>query len=138
MSDQQQVAMIRGFYEAFARGDLPFILDNLAEDVEWRSPPSVPWSQGVHRGRDAVGRYFGRLGEHCSEFQVEPREFLAGDDHVVSIGTYRGRARETGQEFEVSYAHVWRLAGVKVVDHEAYADTATMIEALSGIPAAQG
>jgi uncharacterized protein len=132
VSQQEQVATIRSFYEAFARGDVPHILARLADDVEWRSPPSVPWSRGTHRGPDEVGQYFGRMMEHWSEFSVEPAEVLAGDDHVLSIGTYRGRARETGREFETSYAHLWRLSDDgKVVDHEAYTDTATIMEALA-------
>ena len=33
MSEQQNAALIQSLYDAFSRGDLPFILDRLTEDV---------------------------------------------------------------------------------------------------------
>ena len=41
MADQN-LATIRGAYEAFGRGDVPAVLSILADDVAWSVPPPLP------------------------------------------------------------------------------------------------
>lgn len=50
---------VQDIYAAFWRGDIPFILNALAEDVEWHEPPGgeAPF-KGTYRGREGVGQFF--------------------------------------------------------------------------------
>jgi ketosteroid isomerase-like protein len=51
-----KIAAIRRVYEAFGRGDISFILDQLTDDVDWASCPGsdiAPW-HGIHRGKAEV------------------------------------------------------------------------------------
>lgn len=57
-------------YQAFQRGDIPFILERLAPDVRWEDWPDhsaqkagVPWLKPL-RGRDAVPQFFQLLGTY--------------------------------------------------------------------------
>src|SRR5215211_1899766 len=87
MSDSTNVDVIRRFYGAFGRGDIPAALDLLADDVEWifRAPSVIPFA-GTRRGREGVAQFFSLVGETLEFQQFEPREFVAQGDMVVALG----------------------------------------------------
>lgn len=64
MSDQENMRVIEQVYAAFGRGDLPFILNRLADDVDWRHPrpADIPWG-GDRRGRGEMAQFFARIVE---------------------------------------------------------------------------
>ena len=136
MSEQENVAAIRSLYEAFARGDIPYILEQLDADVEWRAPQTVPFSKGLHRGPEEVAQFFAGITEHVSEPRMETYEFLPAGDRVVVLLCFRGRGLESGVPFEAREAHVWKLSAGKVVEERTYADTAAIVQALQATPAA--
>ena len=45
MSEHENTQLVEAIFEAFARGDVPFILDQLTDDVRFVShlEPIVPW-----------------------------------------------------------------------------------------------
>ena len=131
MPEHQNVATIRSLYEAFGRGDIPYILDRLDPNVEWHAPATVPFSKGRHRGPGEVARFFAGIAEHIAEPSVETHEFLAIGDRVVVLLRFRGRGKESGLPFDAPEAHVWRLSGGKVVEEQTYADTAAIVQALA-------
>jgi uncharacterized protein len=135
MPEEQNVATIRSIYEAFARGDIPHILGQLDQEVEWHAPTTVPFSKGLHRGPDEVGQFFAGIAQHVAEPSVETYEFLPSGDRVVVLACFRGRGLESGVLFEAPEAHVWKLAGGKVVEERSYADTAAIVEALQSTAA---
>ena len=57
---QENVEIVRGGYEAFARGDVDAVLELLHPDVDWR--PAIAPILGVEtvRGREAVRRFLTR------------------------------------------------------------------------------
>ena len=59
MTDRK-IETVQGLYEAFGRGDIDYILDQLTDDVDWASCPDsdiAPW-HGIHRGRAEVHAFF--------------------------------------------------------------------------------
>jgi ketosteroid isomerase-like protein len=50
----------------------------------------------------------------------------------VVIGRSRGRAKRTGQEFDVPIVHIWTLREGKAVRGQVHMDTARMVRALAG------
>ena len=130
MPEHQNVATIRSLYEAFGRGDIPYILDRLDPAVEWRTPETVPFSKGLYRGPEEVAQFFAGIAEHIAEPSVATHEFLAIGDRVVVLLRFRGRGKESGLPFDAPEAHVWRLSGGKVVEEQTYADTAAIVRAL--------
>ena len=131
MAMQGNVKTVQELYTAFGRGDIPFILNALAEDVEWHEPPGgeAPF-KGVYRGRDGVGQFFTWLAEAVEVEAFEPREFYPGNDAVVALGRYRFRSRKTGKAYETGWAMVWRFRDGKVARFEIYKDSATEAAAL--------
>jgi len=130
MSEQENAATIRSIYEAFARGDIAYILEQLDPGVEWHAPTTVPFSKGLHRGPNEVAQFFAGIAEHVSEPSVETYEFLPAGDRIVVLACFRGRGIETGIPFEAPEVHLWRLSGSKVVEERSYADTAAIVQAL--------
>ena len=59
MSDPK-IQTVQKIYEAFGRGDVATILDQLTDDVDWASEASstaAPW-YGVHKGKGEVPDFF--------------------------------------------------------------------------------
>ena len=53
------IKTVRDTYEAFGRGDIPFILSCCADDVDWQGSdaPEIPYS-GKYRGKAGATQFF--------------------------------------------------------------------------------
>lgn len=119
------VDVVGRIYEAFGRGDVPAILEHLAEDVEWEygvNSTDVPWLQPL-RGREEVPRFFEALSG--MEFhRFEPKTLLESDNVVVALVDLEATVRETGQRIsEEDEVHIWYFDGDRVVRFRHRADT---------------
>ena len=128
---ENNVEIARSSYEAFARGDLPAVLDLFATDVEWHAAEGLPWG-GVHKGRDAVAQdVFGALMAAFDGFTLTQEHYIDGGDFVVVLGRYSATARQTGKPLDAAFAHVWELEGGQLRRYHHYTDTLKFHEALS-------
>jgi len=137
MSEQPNTAVVQGLYAAFMRGDVPFILNSIADKVEWHhhGPIDViPWAKSRHT-RDEVAEFFTELDKLVTFEQFEPRTYVAQGDTVVALGYWKARAKATGRPIEEYWAMEWTLADGKVIGYRAYDDTAAIAAALSPEPA---
>lgn len=128
---KSNVQIAKETYEAFARGDLPFVLKNFHDDVEWHAAEGLPWG-GVHKGRDAVAQdVFGALMTAFDGFTLNHEQFIDGGGFVVALGRYGATARHTGKPLDAAFAHVWELEDGKLKRFYHYTDTLRFREALS-------
>lgn len=105
------VESVRHIYAAFGRGDIPAILDQLAEDVDWEYdafPNPVPWLQ-ARRGRAQVPAFFEALA--AVDFHVfEPLKVLGDDDTAVGIVRLEATVRATGKRVvEPAEVHIFHF-----------------------------
>ena len=109
--------ILRGSYEALARGDAGPLLGLLPPEFEWSEPEidGYPLS-GVHRGASGMARGFlAPLAELLDGLTFELDEVVAAWDREVVTGKMRGRPAGSPIEWELPFAHVWELAsGVPV------------------------
>ena len=127
---QDSVTTVKEIYEAFGRGDLPAILERVAEDVVWHDPgPAAVPHAGTYHGREGVTQFFTRVGETLEFEDFQPNDFLAGGDRVVVLGHIRARVRATGRSYEMDWAMAWTLRDGKVAHFQVYEDTAAELEA---------
>jgi ketosteroid isomerase-like protein len=120
------VDLIRGLYEAFARGDIEAVLAALDEQVEWTEVEGFPHG-GTYVGPQAVLEgVFAPLGRDWDSFTADMSEFLDAGDHVVAIGRYRGTFRPTGASLDAEGAVVWTVRDGKVIRFRQYVDTAAL------------
>jgi uncharacterized protein len=133
----QHLATVQAIYEAFGRGDVAAILNQLADDVEWEvwqtnsaQQSWVPWMQ-ARRGREAVAEFFAVV----ARFQFRKFDILnmagSGDRVVVELEV----------DFEVPEGgavrdeeiHLWVFDnGGKVRRFRHYLDTAKHISGAQG------
>lgn len=129
------VALVRSLYDAFSRGDVAAVLGALSPDVVWNEAEGNPWADGnPYIGPEAVLRgVFARCASEWDGFAVQVEELLDAGETVVMLGRYLGTAKATGHAQRTQAAHVWRLAGGKVVRFQQYADTRQLATALGVI-----
>lgn len=129
-ADNEQI--VQGIYAAFAEGDIPAVLNNLADDVRWVEAEGNPYADNSpYVGPDAVaGGLFARLGSEWAGFSATPSSYIADEDQVVALGRYGGTYKASGTGINAQFAHVWTLEDGNVVAFQQYADTAQLAAAM--------
>ena len=123
--------IIAAHYAASDRGDVDGMLAPLAPDARWTEMAGFPYA-GTYIGPDAVrAGVFDRIAADWEGYTAAITELVDGGDIVVGLGTYSGTHRGTGRYFEARVAHVWRLAGGRIVAFEQFTDTARVQDATS-------
>jgi uncharacterized protein len=118
----------RSAYDAFGRGDLAALKENMAEDAVWVTSDELPLG-GETRGRDAIIENFAQIPNYWSSFSVEPEEFIDGGDWVTVRGTQR--AGSDKGSFEAPFAHLLKYEDGRLVRGEFYADSAKAAKLLA-------
>lgn len=123
MAADNNTEQVKAIFEAFGRGDVPFILDQLAADVRFTShlDPVVPWA-GEFSGRDDVAQFFGALGGSVEVTGHPVNGLVAQDDTVVATGDVSFRVRETGREGSSSWVYIFKLTDRKVCSYDQFND----------------
>ena len=118
---------IESIYEAFGRGDIPFILGQLAPDAVWRQP-GVPWG-GDYRGPGGAGEFFTKLNDTVETTGLEVEENIEAGDQVVSLGHYSSRNRTTGKTSRARFIFRWQVTDGKVSLYDSVVDSASVVAA---------
>jgi ketosteroid isomerase-like protein len=122
---QENVALVRGIYQAFAAGDVPGVLGAMSPDIEWNEAEGFAYAdRNPYRGPQAILEgVFMRIGEEWDGFHPEPQELLDAGDTVVVLGRYHGTYKATGKTVDAQLVHVWRVADGRAVRFQQYTDT---------------
>ena len=125
MSEHQNTRLVASIFEAFGRGDIPFILDHLTDDVHFqaRLDPIVPWS-GEYTGKSDVVNFFQALGGAVEVGDHPVNQLVAQDDTVVAMGDVTFRVRETGTNATSAWIYVWKVRDGQIYDYEQFNDSA--------------
>jgi ketosteroid isomerase-like protein len=126
-------ALVRRAYDAFARGDVPGVVDCVAEDVECVLSDETPYG-GVWRGRDGLARGLEGLCGHYEELVIEVSELVGDGETVVVLGHLHGRALGGGNLWQ-PFAHVVRVRDGRITHLTSYADATKPLRALGLFPA---
>jgi uncharacterized protein len=138
MNDQENLKTIHEVYAAFARDDVPAVLNLLTEDVEWFTPgpPTIIPYAGSRSGSQQVAQYFKDFNQAVEITAFEPRQFFAQADQVVVLGNYSGRVRTTDRVINSEWAHAFTLRDGKIAKFRGYEDSAAVVAAFSRQPQA--
>jgi ketosteroid isomerase-like protein len=122
---QENVALIRAIYDAFAAGDVPGVLGRMDPGIVWNEAESFLYADGnPYVGPEAVlAGVFARIGAEWNGFEATPEELLDAGDVVVALGRYRGTHKATGRPMDSQLAHVWRVRDGKAAGFQQYTDT---------------
>jgi uncharacterized protein len=133
MSDSK-IATIQSVYEAFGRGDVGHILDQVTDDVDWASCPesnTAPW-HGVYAGKAELPNFFKGLGElEITDFT--PLSFGSNETDVMVVIHWEATAPETGKSVAMDIHHWWRFRDGKICFYRGSEDTEQTAAMVSGM-----
>ena len=121
---------IKAVYDAFAKGDIPSVLEALSADVDWTEAEGFPYGGTYHGPKAVLEGVFMRLGTEWHRFAAVPHEFIDGGDTIVALGKYSGTYKLTNKSLSADFAHVWKLREGKAVRFVQYVDTLLVQRAL--------
>jgi ketosteroid isomerase-like protein len=124
-------------YEAFARGDVPAILELLSPDVAWDIWPDnfgqradLPHLR-PRRGREEVGEFFAVVAEQ-TPYAFTVHDLVADRDTVVAVASV-DFGLPNGGRYADEELHMWTVGEDGLVQSfRHYVDTAKHIAALGG------
>jgi ketosteroid isomerase-like protein len=122
---KENIALIKGIYDAFGKGDVPAVLGAMSPGIVWNEAENFPYAdKNPYVGPDAIVQgVFMRLATEWDGFTVAPEEFLDAGDTIVVLGRYRGSYKATGKQQNTQMVHVWRVKDGKAAQFQQYADT---------------
>lgn len=125
------IKAVQRIYTALTRWDVDDLVANVAHDIEWTMPDPLPWG-GTHHGPEGVRSFAQIFQDHVEGPWADPDDFLEAGDRIVVLGRLSGRARESGQGFEIGFVHVWTLSDGIPSRAQIYYDSAPILAALEG------
>lgn len=140
---QQNVESLRRWGASWeARPDGPLIDRSTGEAVTSHFDPEIVYEDSIlpdharetYRGIEGVVRATERWAEPFEEMTVELEQIVGSGDCLVSIHTFRARAKQTGIEFDDPLAILWRFRDGKVIYFRSFRDPGEALAAagLSG------
>ncbi|MGH3897215.1 MAG: nuclear transport factor 2 family protein [Pseudonocardiaceae bacterium] len=113
--------LIKQTYEAFNRGDVLAVLDNLAEDAQWSAPGTLPHGGRFH-GKSGAMQFFQGMGAAWQALGLDVEGVSeVGNDLVVGIvradGTLHG-----GRSSGYGAVHVFTVREGKIARFREYTD----------------
>lgn len=139
MHEQQNTALVQDAYAAYGRGDVEHVLACMSPQVEWEIPavPALAFT-GKRHGRDEVADYFRQVVEKQDLRAFTPREFIAQGDKVVVLGHGAWTAKDTGQDFESDWVHVFTVKDGRIAAFREFMDAHVAVEAFRCYPLGAG
>jgi ketosteroid isomerase-like protein len=123
---QENVENIRQGFDAFNRGDLDHVLDQMSEDVvTYRGTPLGDTFYGKDGFLDAATDWV----EGFAAWSVIPEEFIDADDHVVVRVRQEARGEQGGAPVTAMFWFMYTLRDGRIVRLGMYADRDEALEA---------
>jgi ketosteroid isomerase-like protein len=132
---EKNVEIVKVAYEAFASGGLDRWMEQFAEDVDYRAVEGAPDDIGPIHGREALRAWLQDWIDTFDEFFFEPVKLIdAGEDTVVAVERYGGRAKLSGVATDQTGAVVFTVRDGRIVRGREYPRLERALEAagLSG------
>ena len=119
-------ATVGSLYEAFGRGDIPFILSHISDDCQWIGAGGEYLPQGgTYTGKEAMN-FFIRLGGSVDFTSFNPGSISnINDNEVIAFGNMAAVSKATGKTSSSDWAMHWKFNDEgKVVYYQDFYNTA--------------
>ena len=126
----------QAIYEAFGRGDIEFILEQVADDIRWDQRESPGPAHGgavptlvARAGKAGVGEFFAALaGLEFHDFMIT--NLLEGSNQVAAIAEIDATVQATGTRIRDTEVHLMTFDDDgKIVELRHILDTAKALDA---------
>ena len=125
---REAVEVVRGAYDAYARGDLAAAGSAYSADTVWDLTRFRP-DEDVHSGLPELARDIGAWRETWSDHSFVLEQAVDAGDRVVTVIRESGRGRASGAPVEMRYGQVVTVREGKIVETVVYQDPAEALEA---------
>ena len=132
VSHPENVAIVNGLYQAFAKGDIPTVLAGMDAKIEWNEAESNSLADNnPYVGPDAIlNGVFVRLGANHEYFKLADIELHdMSNNKVLATLRYDAKNKATGIVYNAQAAHLWTLKDGKVIAFQQYVDTKKLADA---------
>lgn len=130
METMANAQKIQALYEAFAQGNIPYILSQVGDTFEWTDSgaPYVPYA-GTYRGRDGFADFFTKMGKEGNVIKWSVNDLQAVGNEVMARGEFGIQSHTTGKSAETDWVMIWQFQGDTLVGGRSYLNTAAIAEA---------
>lgn len=115
---RDNVRIVKSFYEAGARGDLPAMLALLAPDFVAYESDSLPFV-GVYHGSEGFVQLLQQVSS-IFHLDIHADEFVDSGDRVIAFVKGQFIPVDGGAPIPVDIAEVWTLSNHKIVELRPY------------------
>ncbi len=101
---------VNKIYDAFSRGDISFIINQLHKDIIWEvmGQPDVPFA-GIYHGPEDVKSFFNKLKETSDFSEMVPEHILENGNLVIATGYAKGTALKTKKILSSIWAMIYEF-----------------------------
>jgi ketosteroid isomerase-like protein len=126
---QENVELIRRSFDAFNRGDLDAILDDLAPEYEFHPSGRFKDTQRVYRGREGFIDFWRAFRAAWEEITISTERIEDRGDRVLTLGHFHGKGSGSGVEVEGEAAWVHTIKDGEVVHLRSFTSWKEALEA---------
>jgi hypothetical protein len=111
---EQNIDIVRGYFDAVGRGDMPAVGEAFANDIEWHQPGEGSLS-GLHCGKDAVFTLLGRFMERSGgTFRIDSIGPLMAQGDLIATSIHFRAERPDGKTMSMSGVDLLRVANGRI------------------------
>jgi ketosteroid isomerase-like protein len=114
---RENIEVVRSFYSAWARDELPGPIELMDSEIEYVNPTGAV-EPGTRQGRAAFGRAVEMAFEGWETWQIDPEQFIPAGERVAVVVRYRAHWRASGVDVEAHESALWTVRHGKVVRYE--------------------
>jgi ketosteroid isomerase-like protein len=115
------VNLVKEGYAAWNSGDRDWVLEHMAEDVEWLTPADDP-DPGTYKGHEGIEQYWAQWRAAVGQLSFEIEETIDAGDSVVIVARRQGRGEHSGLEVSDRVIQVFEFRGDKCTRVREYYD----------------
>lgn len=130
MAEQKNIHIVQQLLAALRQGDIPGVLDKLADDVRWRAwglVERLPDLETLY-GKGQVAEFLAKLNSVWQFQEFEPQEFVAQGEQVLVLGQANQTSRSKDQPNRLDWVMVFRLYQGKIIYYQYCDDAVVAIE----------
>jgi len=130
---EKNVEIVQNLYSAFAKGDVPAVLQKFDPKIEWNEAENFPYANGnPYIGPQAVLEgVFARIGTEWEYWNLSEQTYYeVKSGEIIVTGRYKAKNKMTGKVMNTQFVHMWTLNDGLVTKFQQYADTYQAIEAM--------
>jgi ketosteroid isomerase-like protein len=126
---QENVEIVRRAIDAFSRGDLEGVLDDLSPESEFHPSGRFMDTQQVYRGRAGFVDFWTAFQAAWEEITISVERMEDLDDRVLTLGNFHGKGGGSGVEVNGEAAWLHTIQDESIVHVRSFATWKEALEA---------